>query len=50
MKKEDPRKMPLSNCFSIGELMMHIAECKELDKKDQEQKKHHLTEEDVEIK
>lgn len=49
MKKDDPRKIPLSDyCTSLGELMMHIAECKKLDKKDQE--KHHLSKKDMEIK
>jgi hypothetical protein len=51
MKKDDPRKMPLNQCASLGDLMFHLQQCKELDKKDQEdqQKEYHLTEDDMEI-
>jgi hypothetical protein len=34
--KDDPRKTPLNQCMSMGDLMATIQVCKELDKKDEE--------------
>lgn len=44
----DIRKIPLSECRSLGELMFHIERCKELDKEDK--KKEFITEEEMDIK
>ena len=32
--KEDPRKVPLDSCWSLGQLMFTIEECKRLDRED----------------
>ena len=35
---EDPRKIPLHNCVSLGDLMATLQICKELDEKDKKDK------------
>ena len=35
---EDPRKIPLHNCASLGDLMATLQICKELDEKDKKDK------------
>lgn len=40
-KKKDPRTMPLDQCASLGDLMAHIEECKELDRQDSQTLKSH---------
>lgn len=36
---EDPRKIPLNQCASLGDLMATITRCKELDAKDRKKKR-----------
>jgi len=38
--QKDPRKIPLSECASLGDLMATIERCKELDRIDKKEKKH----------
>lgn len=37
--KKDPRKTPLSQCRSLGDMMATIEICKELDEEDKKKKK-----------
>ncbi len=37
--KKDPRKTPLTECRSLGDMMATIQRCKELDEKDKKNKK-----------
>ena len=37
--KKDPRNTPLNQCYSLGDLMMTIEKCKELDKRDRKKKR-----------
>jgi hypothetical protein len=46
-KETDPRKMPLNQCMTLGQLMMHIEECKQLNREDQE--RNFIKEEEMEI-
>ena len=36
--KKDPRKTPLDQCWSLGDLMATLQRCKELDEKDKKKK------------
>lgn len=36
---KDPRKVPLNQCVSLGDMMATIQICKELDEKDKKRKK-----------
>ena len=37
--KKDPRKTPLTQCRSLGDMMATIQRCKELDEKDKKKKR-----------
>jgi hypothetical protein len=41
--EKDPRKIPLNQCASFGDLMATLERCKELDRKDKKDKKHGRT-------
>ncbi len=40
--KKDPRKTPLNQCVSLGDLMATLQICEELDEKDKKKKRRNI--------